>query len=638
MSSSSPSDAPAAPQPFGTLLGYAPGQVPSYSSDYETASPREFADRSVYFSYVDDIFMGYKWQCVEFARRWLYINHGLIFEDVPMAYDIFDLQHIRVVESDELLPLRAFANGSPRRPEPGCMLIWSEGGEFQHTGHIAIITEVHEDHVCIAEQNFDHELWPEGCSYSRKLALRRGAEGDWFIDPNVPGTTIKGWVIQTEDGAHAEAPPTFEPSLLNLLAGEVKGEVSLKEDWLDLSQPEEAAYVEAMGGHLLTQREPAQRRYLAMSETAEGVLRRATSELHALFMFATREVIQHDAMLERFNIPPVLWRKLRDSWDNRANQMITGRFDFTLSERGLKAYEYNADSASCYFEAAIAQGKWAEHVGLTEGEDPGRELTESLHHAWLTHRRDGPFHIMQDHDLEERYHALYMKSVMERAGIPCTIILGLDGLRWGERGEVLDEHGEPINHVWKTWAWETALEQIRRECDEDEQQGLIQRGGVRERPAKPRLIDVLLRPDVRVFEPFWTIIPSNKAILSVLWEMFPDHAYLLETRHDLSDALRAKGYVAKPIGGRCGANITVVDQEESVMQDTSGQFAHQEQVYQELAPLPVIAGDYVQVCTFAVQGEYAGACVRADEAVIISKDSDVLPLRVIEDQRWTETS
>jgi hypothetical protein len=36
----------AGPAPFGTLLGIAPGNVPVYSSDYETADARDLPDRS----------------------------------------------------------------------------------------------------------------------------------------------------------------------------------------------------------------------------------------------------------------------------------------------------------------------------------------------------------------------------------------------------------------------------------------------------------------------------------------------------------------------------------------------------------------------------------------------------------------
>ena len=54
---------------FGELLGYAPGNVAVYSSDYDTADETIYPNRSAYRSYLDGIYMGYKWQCVEFARR-----------------------------------------------------------------------------------------------------------------------------------------------------------------------------------------------------------------------------------------------------------------------------------------------------------------------------------------------------------------------------------------------------------------------------------------------------------------------------------------------------------------------------------------------------------------------------------------
>lgn len=40
--------------PFGTLLGYAPGGVAIYSSDYSSLDPREYEDDSAFRSYIDD--------------------------------------------------------------------------------------------------------------------------------------------------------------------------------------------------------------------------------------------------------------------------------------------------------------------------------------------------------------------------------------------------------------------------------------------------------------------------------------------------------------------------------------------------------------------------------------------------------
>lgn len=73
-----------------------------------------------------------------------------------------------------------------------------------------------------------------------------------------------------------------------------------------------------------------------------------------------------------------------------------------------------------------------------------------------------------------------------------------------------------------------------------------------------RLIDVLLRPEVLVFEPLWTVIPGNKAILPVLWSLFPHHRYLLDTDFEVNDELAKTGYAVKPISGRCGNNIDLI--------------------------------------------------------------------------------
>lgn len=617
------------PEPFGTVLGLAPGNVPVFSSDYDTADETEFPDRHAYRSSIDGIYMGQKWQCVEFARRWLYLNEGAIFDEVAMAYDIFRLQYLRIVRDASHLPLRSFRIGSLRRPEPGGLLIWEEGGHFSTTGHVAIITEVGDDYVRIAEQNFAHHRWPAGQSYSRELQMSVTASGGYVVDGGGDGASILGWVLQTDDAKHAEIFTDAEPALFNLELREVPEDPALAEEWLDPQRPEEAAYIAKMGHSLATA--PRDRhKYFRMSEAALAELKRATGELHAIFMAATEHVLRHDALFEKFNIPRAIWPRIRQSWSNRRNEMITGRFDFAVSERGLKVYEYNCDSASCYMEAGLVQGKWAEHVGLVDGYDPGRQLAERLVGAWRRAHVDDVIHIMHDSDSEETYHALYMKRIIESAGLPTRVLHGLGGLDWGPDGSVLDPDGVPIRWVWKTWAWETALDQIRDECEhDDEAMATYRPGQVREHP--PRLVDVLLRKDVLVYEPLWTLIPSNKAILPVLWRLCPNHPYLLRSAFELRSELIDSGYAVKPIVGRGGSNISLVDRRSSVIEETSGRFEERDQVYQELWRLPNLEGLNVQVCTFSAAGAYAGSCVRADRSLVINMDSDCLPLRIVPD-------
>jgi glutathionylspermidine amidase/synthetase len=617
------------PARFGALLGHGPGEVPVYSSHYPTADKTEYPDRQAYRSYVDGIFMGYKWQCVELARRWLYQTQGYIFDDIAMAYDIFRLRSVRVVRDNSQLPLRSFRNGARRPPEAGCLLIWNESGEFDVTGHVAVVTEVLDDRVRCIEQNVDHAVWPAGQDYSRELPMSRTADGGYCVACDLGNTEILGWVIQTDDDAHAETIVDVDRRLFNLDLREVPNRGQARTPWLDPDRPDEAAFVTMMRGHKLASDPGDQYKYVCLAESAAKEIKRATNELHAMFMHATNTVLQDERLLARFQIPRVLWPRIQRSWANRRNQMISGRFDFSVSERGIKLYEYNADSASCYMECGKVQGRWAEHFGCKLGRDPGEDLHEWLVDAWSASGVDGILHLMQDDDPEETYHALYMKSAIEAAGLRCKIVRGFADLRWHPAGYVVDADGCEIRWVWKTWAWETALQQLRAELAATRSGGSGSGSG--ERALPPRLVDVLLRPEVMVFEPLWTLIPSNKAILPVLSMMYPNHPYLLEAQYEATDSLRAKGYVAKPLAGRSGSNIRVVAPGENFVTATGGKFQHQELIHQELFPLPSVDGRSAQICTFSVNGHYAGACVRVDASSIINAQSDLLPLRIVAD-------
>ncbi|AGH74701.1 bifunctional glutathionylspermidine amidase/synthase [Edwardsiella piscicida] len=612
--------------PFGTLLGYAPGGVAIYSSDYSTLDPRVYPDEASLRSYIDDEYMGHKWQCVEFARRFLFLNYGVVFTDVGMAYEIFSLRFLRQVVNDSLLPLQAFANGSARAPVAGALLIWQKGGEFKDTGHVAVITQLLGDRVRIAEQNVIHAPLPPGQQWTRELTLQRH-QGRYTIRDSFDDTEILGWMIHTDDARDSLPQPTLAPPMMALHDARRSDKGTFDGRWLNESDPLENAYVQA-NGHVINQN-PYQ--YVTISESAEQELIKATNELHLMYLHATDKVLRDDSLLALFDIPKILWPRLRLSWQQRRHCMITGRMDFCMDERGLKVYEYNADSASCHTEAALILQRWAKQGDGVPGYNPGEDLLNELAGAWR-HSHARPFvHIMQDNDVEESYHALFMQRALSQAGFDSKIVKGLAALRWDATGQLIDDEGRQVNCVWKTWAWETALEQVREVSDAEYAAVPIRTG---QPENQVRLIDVLLRPEIMVFEPLWTVIPGNKAILPILWSLFPHHRYLLDTDFEPTPALIRSGYAVKPIAGRCGSNIDLVSRHEEVLDTTSGKFRDQKNIYQQLWCLPRVADKHIQVCTFTVGGSYGGACLRADSALVIKKESDIEPLIVLKDSEF----
>ena len=347
-----------------------------------------------------------------------------------------------------------------------------------------------------------------------------------------------------------------------------------------------------------------------------------------MYLHATDKVLKDDSLLALFDIPKILWPRLRLSWQWRRHHMITGRMDFCMDERGIKVYEYNADSASCHTEGGLILEEWVKNGYRGNGHNPAEGLLEELTGAWK-HSHARPFvHIMQDNDVEEDYHALFIQRSLMQAGFETKILHGLEALSWDAAGQLIDDEGRHVNCVWKTWAWETAIEQIR-EVSETEYAAVPIRTGHPE--GEVRLIDVLLRPEVLVFEPLWTVIPGNKAILPVLWQLFPNHRYLLDTDFEVNDLLKQTGYAVKPIAGRCGSNIDLISAQDELLDKSSGKFVDRKNIYQQLWCLPKVDGKYIQVCTFTVGGNYGGTCLRGDDSLVVKKESDIEPLIVLKD-------
>lgn len=128
-------------------------------------------------------------------------SYGVTFGDVRMAYEIFDFSHAIKLKDSSRIEFKNLENGSCEKPVPGCILIWHEGGEFEKTGHIAIVTEVTDTYVRIAEQNVNDSHWG-GRNYARQLKVDYNTKtGEYFIHETwgERGGRIKGWKLLPSD-------------------------------------------------------------------------------------------------------------------------------------------------------------------------------------------------------------------------------------------------------------------------------------------------------------------------------------------------------------------------------------------------------------------------------------------------------
>jgi glutathionylspermidine amidase/synthetase len=137
-------------------------------------------------NYVNNNYTGEKWQCVEFARRYLIINYHITFDSVENAYNIFDLSYFISLKNNMKISITKCINSSTIRPHIGSLLIWNRN--YKNTGHVAIITNIYDDYIMIAEQNYNDISW-NGNSYSRKLKLVVDNGRYYIMSKN-----ILGWI------------------------------------------------------------------------------------------------------------------------------------------------------------------------------------------------------------------------------------------------------------------------------------------------------------------------------------------------------------------------------------------------------------------------------------------------------------
>ncbi len=323
-------------------------------------------------------------------------------------------------------------------------------------------------------------------------------------------------------------------------------------------------------------------------EAAEiATIEAATTELYRLFLEAGQRVLDEDRLLE-FGIPAFCHAAIRASWDQEPPALNYGRFDLGYDGSGPpKLFEFNCDTPTSLLEAAVVQWDWK------EAQFPGRDQFNSLHDRLVEKFRDiAPWdetailyfaHVSEGDFGEDMMTVTYMRDCAREAGIATEPMLMAD-IGWdGAARRFVDLQDRPMDAIVHLYPWEWMVnETFSRE-----------------------LIESLAT--TYWIEPIWKMIWSHKAILPILWEMFPGHPNLLPAgRQPL-----AGDYVRKPILAREGANVSII-RGGSEVAASGGDYGSEGFITQALFELPCFNGRYPVIGSWVVDGEPAGMGIRED--------------------------
>lgn len=333
--------------------------------------------------------------------------------------------------------------------------------------------------------------------------------------------------------------------------------------------------------------------YYAFVPAEIDTIEKATYALNDMCLAAVQHVIDENRLGE-FQIPESHHDWVRQSWD-RDEVTIYGRFD--LAYDGVsppKLLEYNADTPTSLLEASVIQWFWLKDC-FPEA-DQFNSIHDRLIEAWKRLGTTAVHFSAVGTSQEDFMTVAYLRETARQAGLR-DVYLDINQIGFDTRRHVFaDLQGRAIQTCFKLYPWEWMV--------------------------REQFASQLLATPVRWLEPPWKLLLSNKALLVVLWDLFPNSPYLLEADYEPLQG----DQVQKPLLSREGANVTITAGGRTIAQ-TAGDYDGPP-VFQRYHRLPDFAGQHPVIGSWLVNGHACGIGIREDAGHITGNTSRFLPHRI----------
>jgi glutathionylspermidine synthase len=348
--------------------------------------------------------------------------------------------------------------------------------------------------------------------------------------------------------------------------------------------------------------------YTFTLEQIEQQIETPTADIDAMCLELVGRAIDDEEYLRRLKIPQAFWPLISESW-HRDDLSLYGRLDFSFDGRGpAKLLEYNADTPTSIFEAAVFQWTWLEQAIerqiIPARADQFNSIHERLIDGWKKLGAGRHLHLAgMTESAEDAGTLAYLEDTARQAGLLTTLI-DIEDIGLSDAGLFVDLDNKPIELSFKLYPWEWMFHDA--------------------------FGDELARAPTRWVEPPWKTILSNKGLLPLLWEMFPGHPNLLPAffEDDPNAAQLGASFVRKPLYSREGANVALVSAGVTLVEQ-EGPYGAEGFIRQALAPLPAFSGQYPVLGSWLVDHVPCGLSIREDENPITGNTSRFLPHAIL---------
>jgi len=304
----------------------------------------------------------------------------------------------------------------------------------------------------------------------------------------------------------------------------------------------------------------------------------AANELYDMFVEAGDYVVDNN-LFHEIGIPFNLVEVIRESWENEVHWHLYGRFDLAggIDGKPIKLLEFNADTPTALFETAVIQWAILKQNGMEE-----TVQFNALYEALLENFQRLVTLEEDVSDFEARYE-------------------GWKFLFTSIRGNSEEENTvRLLQHIANEAGYDTEFAYID-EVEFDAEEGVFFQDenyelwfklipwediALEESDLAMLLTNIIKNQKAIVFNPAYTLLFQSKGILKILWDLYPNHPLLLESSFE---PLQGRSHVAKPIFGREGESIRILDEKGDTLEGGEGEYDNHKMLYQSYTELPIDA-------------------------------------------------
>ena len=305
-----------------------------------------------------------------------------------------------------------------------------------------------------------------------------------------------------------------------------------------------------------------------------------------MFVAAAQKVIDENRF-DELDIPFNLIDAIKMSWENDVHWHLYSRFDFAggLDEKPIKLLEFNADTPTTLFETAILQWALLRQNDMNESSQ-FNSLYESLMDNFkrlitLDDSVDSFDEYYEGWKIlfssiaansEDELTTRLLEHIAKEAGFNTNFSF-IDEIEFSPEG--IFKEGINYEYLFKLIPWENIA--------------------IEEGELAMLLTQIIKNQKAIILNPAYTLLFQSKGILKILWELYPNHPLLLETS---GKPLKGKKCVKKPMFGREGANVSILDENGDVIQENGGEYSNNKFIYQEFTELNSKDENYYQAGVF----------------------------------------